>query len=103
MKKYTFVVDKIRKVIYSCNNINQLVIADKYCKMLIDHITDIKDNNSIEINIKKRDMRFSLLKWMNTLMVKKKMEIIKELGDYSTLAERTVSNAVKDGFDTHVA
>lgn len=33
--KYVFVVDKSRKVIYSCNSVEQLTVARKYCRLLV--------------------------------------------------------------------
>jgi hypothetical protein len=51
-------------------------MADNYCKLLINYLTDIKNNDPLEINIQKRDTRFSLSEWLKINIKKHKRDII---------------------------
>lgn len=48
--KYQFVIDRIRKVIYSCENIFQLTYARKYSRMLINAYIKDKCFYEMEVN-----------------------------------------------------
>ena len=58
--EHEYFIDRIRKVINSCENVEQLEIALKYATILINRY--IKDND-IPISIKEK-----LLKWINFLI-----------------------------------
>ena len=75
--KYIFVVDKIRKVLYSCKTIEQLLVGKKYVDILIErwklyNLYNCHDHyDSISLRKEVREIR----KWTTMLFSRCKYKI----------------------------
>lgn len=71
--KYTFMIDKIRKVVYSCESNKQLHIANKYCMMLITRW--VRQLNSLDDGYSNRSFKVDVVTWLNVIIKRKSLEI----------------------------
>jgi hypothetical protein len=68
--KYAFVVKRIENVVKSCNTTEQLIVAVRYCEMLIIKYFDSikKDNDDILECLLNRQQRREITTWMINLV-----------------------------------
>lgn len=73
--KYTFVIDRIKKVIGSCKTKEQLSIASKYCYMLAFKWRRLTNNGGIESSFKTHFRKLEILTYIDKLIESKRKRI----------------------------
>jgi hypothetical protein len=73
--KYHYVVDRIRKVVYSCKNTDQLNVAVKYAVLLI--VNHFKNGGGDDLSdyVTRRKKEDEMVSWLKMLIRKQKVII----------------------------
>lgn len=76
MLKFSFILDKIKKVVNSCQTLEQLETANKYCSLLLFKYQKQEENYIIKESLNLSEKMTELRKFKDDLIDKKREEMI---------------------------